>query len=113
MPTTLLQLSRGGVKVLEPYQGARKLPEESHTPNTAYLLLDRHGVFHQYREYDENRYLVFEIGYHTEPSIDPSGRPVLHVHEYRLDDFEHRSPRPITQDEIENYKHLFRGADLP
>ena len=100
-----------GVKVLEPLSGARKLPEEAHS-SRAYVLLDRNGVFHQYREYDENHYLRFEIGYHSEPSIDPSRKPVLHVHEYEPDDFQHRDPRPITQTEIEKYKVFFRGVPL-
>lgn len=100
-----------GVKVLEPLSGARKLPEEAHS-SRAYVLLDRHGVFHQYREYDENHYLRFEIGYHSEPSIDPSRKPVLHVHEYEPDDFQHRTTRPITQEEIERCGKFFEGVRL-
>lgn len=100
-----------GVKVLEPLSGARKLPEEAHS-SRAYVLLDRHGVFRQYREYDENHYLRFEIGYHVEPNIDPSGKSVLHIHEYQPDDFSHRDPRPITQAEIERYRKFFVGVSL-
>lgn len=99
----------GGVKVLEPLSGARKLPEEAHTSG-AYVLLDRHGIFHQYREYDESHYVRFEIGYHVERNIDPSGNPVLHVHEYEPDDFSSRKPRPITRTEYERYRHLFKGV---
>lgn len=100
-----------GVKVLEPLSGARKLPEEAHT-SRAYLLYDRNGVFRQYREYDENHYLRFEIGYHPERKIDSSRRPVLHVHEYEPDGFPGRSTRPITQAEVEKYQHLFKGVKL-
>ena len=35
-----------------------------------------------YREYDDNHYLRFEIAYHPEKNIDPSRKPVLHIHEY-------------------------------
>ena len=101
----------GGVKVLEPLSGARKLPEEAHS-SRAYVLLDRNGVFRQYREYDESHCLRYEIGYHRERSIDPSGKPVLHVHEYQPDDFAHRDPRPITREEIERYRKFFVGVRL-
>lgn len=47
-----------GVKVLRPFSGSLKLPEEAHSSG-AYVLLDRHGVFKQYREYDKDHYLTF------------------------------------------------------
>ena len=101
----------GGVKILERLTGAQKLPEEAHS-SRAYILLDRNGVFHQYREYDENHYVRFEIGYHVEPKIDPSRKPVLHVHEYQPDDFSNRQSRAITQEEIDKYKRFFKGVKL-
>ena len=100
-----------GVKILEPLAGARKLPEEAHSAH-AYVLLDRNGVFHQYREYDENHYLRLEIGYHVEPNIAPGREAVLHVHEYSPDGFRKRTTRPITQTEIAKYKRFFWGVDV-
>lgn len=101
------------VKVLQKYdeKASAGLPEESHS-STAYLLLNKNGLFKMYREYDENHYLRFEIGYHPETKIDPSRRPVLHVHEYPPDDFDNRSTRPLTQAEYEKYKIYFRGLTL-
>lgn len=99
-----------GVKILEPKSGARKLPEEAHSSG-AYILLDKDGVFHQYREYDSEHYLTFEIGYHPEQSIDKSREPVLHVHEYGRD-FSRRTTRPLTTAELEKYKKYFKGVKL-
>ena len=62
-----------------------------------------------YREYDDNHYLRLEIGYHPEPTIDPSRKPVLHIHEYRPDNFSDRKARPLTRQEYEKYKKFFRG----
>lgn len=78
-----------GVKVLQKLEGASKLPEEAHS-SKAYVLLDSKGVFHQYREYDSTHRLQFEIGYHPEPKIDSSRKPVLHAHDY-TEGIEHRS----------------------
>ena len=100
-----------GVKILEPLSGARKLPEEAHSSH-AYVLLDRNGIFHQYREYDANHYLRFEIGYHVEPKINPSMQPVLHVHEYQPDGFRSRTTRAITPSEIKKYQLFFKGVPL-
>lgn len=69
-----------GVKILRPIDKSKmpKLPEESHTPGNKYVLLDKDGVFHQYREYNENHEVVLEIGYHHEPALGKGD--VLHVH---------------------------------
>ena len=84
------------------------LPVEAHTSDS-YILLDKFGKFRMYREYDENHYLRYEIGYPSEPKIDPSQNPVLHVHEYKPDNFKDREPRPITDAELSKYRKLFRG----
>ena len=85
------------------------LPEEAHS-STAYIMLNKNGDFRMYREYDENHYLRFEIAYHVEPSIDPSRKPVLHVHEYQPDNFRNRKPRPLTSEEYKKYKKYFKGV---
>ena len=99
-----------GIKVLDLIDKnlARKLPEESHSSD-AYLLFDKNGVFSQYREYNKDHYVKFEIGYHREPSLEPSGKPVLHVHEYS-DDMMTRTKRLITKEEYQKYSKLFKGV---
>ena len=99
-----------GVKVLEGIGNIHKLPEESHTSN-AYIRLDRNGKFYQYREYDKNHYLKFEIGYHREPNILKSGKPVFHVHEYSPN-MSDRTTRAISKKEYEKYKKYFKGVKL-
>ena len=84
------------------------LPEEAHSSN-AYVLLDHQGKFKMYREYDDKHYLKYEIGYHPEKDIDPSRKPVLHVHEYTPDNFKDRKPRPISEEEYNKYKKYFKG----
>ena len=97
-----------GVKVLQGNSGRKGLPEEAHS-STAYIQLHPDGNFKMYREYDKNLFLRFEIGYHPETSIDPSRKPVLHVHEYKPDDFSNRKARPLTEAEYKKYKKFFRG----
>jgi len=100
-----------GVKVLEKIndKSSAGLPEESHT-SSAYIMLNRNGQFRMYREYDANHYLKFEIAFHPEPKIDPSRKPVLHVHEYQPNDFSKRAVRALTSAEYEKYKGFFKGV---
>ena len=67
-----------GVKVVQPMDSSKslKLPEESHS-SSSYVLLDKNGVFHQYREYDSQHRVIFEIGYHHEPKLGTGN--VLHL----------------------------------
>lgn len=60
----------GDIKILRPIDNTKslKLPEEAHS-SFKYLLLDRDGVFHQYREYNANHEVIREIGYHHEKSL--------------------------------------------
>lgn len=57
----------GDVKILAPIDKAKalKLPEESHTAGNKYVLLDKDGVFHQYREYNSNHEVALELGIAT------------------------------------------------
>lgn len=104
-----------GVKVLEPIDKTKtfKLPEESHTAGNHYVLLNKGGIFRQYREYDNDHQLVFEIGYHPEPKLGKGN--VLHVHIHKTPGIEHHSSaeqykidpgHPI----YEKYKNLFVGV---
>ena len=99
-----------GVKVLEgkPGSGKHNLPEESFT-GRAYIRLDRNGNFYQYRSYGKDHYLRFEIGYHSERSIDPSGKPVLHIHYYDKN-FNRTKGRLLTLKEFKRYKKYFKGV---
>ena len=105
----------GDVKVLRPIDQTKslKLPEESHTPGNKYVLLDTDGVFHQYREYNDNHEVVLEIGYHHEKELGQGD--VLHVHIHNKPGVENHSS--ATKYKIgpgdpyyEKYKHLFVGV---
>lgn len=100
-----------GIKVLKKINenASAGLPEEAHSGN-AYIMLNTKGQFRMYREYDENHYLRFEIAYHPEKHIDPSRKPVLHVHEYKPDNFSDRAARPLTNAEYIKYKKFFKGV---
>lgn len=100
-----------GVKVLQKLdkKASGGLPEESHS-SSAYIMLNKEGNFRMYREYDQNHYLRFEIAYHPEKNIDPSRKPVLHVHEYKPNDFSDRRARPLTNEEYKKYKKFFKGV---
>ncbi len=65
-----------GVKIINPIDKSKslKLPEESHSSDK-YILLDKNGVFHQYREYDTSHRVILEIGYHFENGISTAGEP--------------------------------------
>ena len=99
-----------GVKVLQKLdkRASGGLPEEAHS-SSAYIMLNKDGDFRMYREYDDNHYLRFEIAYHPEKDIDPSRKPVLHVHEYKPGNFSDRAARPLTKQEYEKYKKYFKG----
>lgn len=101
-----------GVKVLEKIdkKAGGGLPEEAHS-SSAYIMLNKDGNFRMYREYDDKHYLRFEIAYHPEKSIDPSRKPVLHVHEYKPDNFQDRDARPLTSEEYKKYKKYFKGLN--
>ena len=103
------------MKILRPIGQSKslKLPEESHTPGNCYVLLDKNGVFHQYREYNENHEVVLEIGYHYEKSLGQGD--ILHIHIHNQPGVENHS----SADKFkigpgnpcyEKYKHLFVGV---
>ena len=89
-----------------------KLPEEAHS-SSSYVLLDKDGVFHQYREYDSQHRVILEIGYHHEPSLGKGD--VLHVHIHKTPGVEFHSE--ATKERIypghpiyEQYKKFFKGV---
>ena len=103
------------VKILRPIDKTKslKLPEESHTAGNKYVLLDKNGVFHQYREYNENHEVIFEIGYHHEKALGQGD--ILHVHVHNKPGIENHSSASKfkigTGDSYyEKYKHLFVGV---
>ncbi len=103
-----------GVKVLLPIDETKslKLPEESHS-SSSYVLLDKNGVFHQYREYDDQHRVILEIGYHYEPRLGNGN--ILHVHIHNKPGVEFHNEaikeriypgHPI----YEKYKKFFKGV---
>ncbi len=98
-----------GVKVLQGIDGnAKGLPVEAHSSG-AYIQLHPDGKFKMYREYDSDHYLTKEIAYHPEPNLTGNHKPVLHIHEYKRDNFSDRTPRLLTRSEYEKYKKYFKG----
>jgi hypothetical protein len=100
-----------GVKILEPIikKGSWKLPEEAHS-SSAYVLLDKTGKFKVYREYDSNHRLTLEIANHPEPNLDPSLKPVLHIHFYDVD-FNRTKAQRLSTELYKKYKKFFKGVD--
>jgi hypothetical protein len=102
-----------GVKVLKGINGKHGLPEEAHS-SLAYIVLKPDGTFHEMRIYDKEHYLVKEIAYHPEPKLNGGNRTenVLHVHDYKRDNFKDRTPHRITRAEYETYKKYFKGVPI-
>ncbi len=107
----------GGVKVLQPIDATRayKLPEESHTSGNKYILLDKDGVFHQYREYDNHHKVVLEIGYHHENGLGKGD--VLHIHVHKKPGIEYHTDkttekRKLNRAEYQKYKRFFKGVTI-
>lgn len=101
-----------GIKVLEGTGGKHNLPEEAHT-SLAYAKRYRDGNLQMLRFYDEEHYLVLEIGYHREPALTVHNEYVYHIHEYQRDHFTDRSPRLFTDEDIKKYgKYLTQEGHL-
>lgn len=102
-----------GVKVLQGINGKHSLPEEAHS-SAAYIKLKPDGTFHEMRIYDKDHYLVKEIAYHPEPKLNGGNKSenVLHIHEYKRDNFKERTPRLMTAEEINKYKKYLKGVNL-
>ncbi len=105
-----------GVKILQPIDSRKslKLPEEAHSASS-YVLLDKDGVFHQYREYDSNHKVVLEIGYHNDTDLGQGD--VLHIHIHTKAGVEyHKDPstekRKLTHAEYDRYKKFFKGVTI-
>ncbi len=99
-----------GVKVLRGLGNKHDLPVEAHS-SEAYIQLYHDGNFKMLRFFDKDHYLTTEIGYHPEPDLDPSRKPILHIHEYPIrDNFNNRKPRFMTDEEYNKYKKYFGGV---
>lgn len=106
----------GDIKILRPIDNTKslKLPEEAHS-SFKYLLLDKDGVFHQYREYNANHEVIREIGYHHEKSLGKGD--VLHIHIHSKPGIEHHGDydtikRKLTWKEYNHYKELLKGVKI-
>ena len=89
------------------------------TPNLpssgAYVLLNKDGVFHQYREYNTEHKVVIEIGYHNERALGKGN--VLHIHIHQRPGVENHGAsgtekRLLTKTEYKKYKYLFKGVKI-
>ena len=105
-----------GVKVLQPINESHsfKLPEEAKT-SKSYILLDKDGVFHQYRKYDNNHKVVLEIGYHHEAGLGKGDVLHIHIHQKAGVDYHNDSTtikRKLTREEYTKYKKFFKGVIL-
>ena len=74
----------GDIKVLKGTVGQHKLPEEAHS-SSAYARLNPDGSLRELRFYDKKHRLRLEIAKHPEKNVDPSNKPVLHYHIYKVD----------------------------
>lgn len=63
------------------------------------------------RFYDSQHRLRYEIAYHGERNVDPSGRPVLHYHVYDISGRSkwHGEARKATKAMKKRYGKYFRG----
>ena len=93
----------------KPVSSQHGLPEESHS-SWAYIKLKSDNTFLEMRIYDEDHYLVKEIGYHGESKLNNGNfeEPILHVHDYDRDF--NRTTRRITDEEYNLYKKYFKGV---
>ena len=102
-----------GVKILVPIDSKKslKLPEESHSASS-YIVLDKNGVFRQYREYNQKHEVTLEIGYHSEPDLGKG--KVLHIHIYHNPGVENHNlaeKRLLTEKEKKKYSKFFIGVN--
>lgn len=99
-----------GIKILKGIAGTglHDLPSESHSSNM-YMKLHKDGTMNMLRIYGKDHYLTKEIAYHPEPNLTGNHKPVLHIHEYKRDNFAERTPRLLTKSEYIKYKKYFKG----
>ena len=100
-----------GVKVLKIIDGKDKLPEEAHN-SRMYIRLDNHDKFYQLRIYDSHHITRFELAYHREPALDPSGKPVLHYHVFSPPGFNHGPAHLATETMRNKFHKYFKGLDI-
>lgn len=105
------------VKILQPIDKSKsfKLPEESHTGSNRYVLLNKDGVFRQYREYNDRHEVVLEIGYHHEAGLGEGD--VLHIHIHKKPGVQYHTDtttikRRLTVEEYEKYKKFLKGVKI-
>lgn len=110
----------GNVKILEPIlpegqkRVSHKLPEESHS-SRMYILQYGDGNFAQLRIYDSFHRLRFELGYHREPRLDNTGKPILHYHTYVYHRgrslFDRSEAKPVTEKMWRKFKQYMKGVE--
>ena len=96
-----------GVKVLKGLGRNHDLPQEAHSSN-AYLALYSDGSFKQYREFNSNHTVKFDIDYHPEPKLTGNHEYVYHIHFYK-NGVRDKVGRLLSKKEYDKYKKYFRG----
>lgn len=96
-----------GIKVLVALDPQRRssLPQEAHSSRGYISLNPRTGDFEQYREYGDNKRVLFDIDYHK---TSPNGPLILHWHTW--DENGIRSPElPPTPEIIQKFEDIMKG----
>lgn len=100
-----------GVKILERNDSSARigLPGLSNTPGTAYVVLNKEGKFHQFRQFKKDRAPQFDIDYGIDKPLTGAAR-AIHIHEY--DENGVRQPgRFLTDAERRKYGKFFKGVE--
>lgn len=99
-------------KILE-YQGIRKhhnkLPDISNTKGTAYISIDKNGIFHQLRIHDYSGHRVIDIDYGFHKQF--GNNPTLHIHFWKGSKF-HGDPnttRLFNRKDFKKYNKYLKG----
>ena len=103
-----------GAKVLVGKNGNHGLPDYSHTPNRKYIKENKDGSFRELRDFDKDRNLILEIGYHGEINLTGNRHvPVLHYHFFDKDLRHLKAQRLMSNSEIyKKYKRILERYGL-
>lgn len=96
-----------GVKVLKGKGKNHNLPQEAHS-SKAYIAVYPNGAFKQYREFNADRTVKFDIDNHPKPSISGNRDSVFHIHFYS-NGIRNKKGRPLTDAEYKKYMKYFGG----
>lgn len=96
-----------GMKILEGIDGAHGLPAEAHS-SRAYVQRLANGNVKTIRFYDKNHRPRFEVAYHPEKKLDPTGKNVLHYHTIHGDIAKRSEAKPLTEAMRRRFSKYFK-----